>query len=252
YLVLLGGIAFLAKKKRWLTTSGAIGAIVLGLIVLYVKGFSGFAVFLFFFLTCSVVSKVKKTHNNREKKGSVRDLEQVLANGLPAVLCLLFSMILPFGEVAVLGFSAALAEEMADTWSGTLGILSKEPPVSILTFTPVPKGISGGVTLLGFLGGASGALLIALVHLGTLEMSFRSFLIISGTGFLGSVVDSLLGAAFQVQYRAKDGSLTEKEYEGEEKLERVRGIPGFDNDMVNLVCGLFSALAAFSLGLILA
>ncbi|MCI6115219.1 MAG: DUF92 domain-containing protein, partial [Spirochaetales bacterium] len=65
--------------------------------------------------------------------------------------------------------------------------------------------------------------------------------IIAGSGFLGSVIDSVLGAVLQVQYRAKDGSLTEVEEENGEKNERVRGIPGFDNDAVNFTSGLLAA-----------
>lgn len=250
YLVLLDVIAVVALKKRWLTKSGAAGAVVLGLLVLYISGFSGFMVFLFFFLTCSLLSKLKRAYNGKEKKGSTRDIEQVLANGLPGVLCLLIYKMTGIGGAALVGFSAAMAEAMADTWAGTIGIMSRRNPVSIITFTPVPKGISGGVTLLGFLGGATGAFLIALVHVGTLNASFRDFSIIAGAGFLGCVIDSLLGAVFQVQYRSKDGSLTEKETEDGEALERVRGIPGFDNDAVNFVSGVFSALIGISLGLL--
>ena len=56
-----------------------------------------------------------------------------------------------------------------------------------------------------------------------------------------------MGAVLQVQYRAKDGSLTEIEEENGVKNERVRGIPGFDNDAVNFTSGLLAATLAMLL-----
>ena len=50
YLTVLSLIAILAYKKKWLTLSGSISAVVLGLIVLWMGGVSAFVVFLFFFV----------------------------------------------------------------------------------------------------------------------------------------------------------------------------------------------------------
>ena len=83
--------------------------------------------------------------------------------------------------------------------------------------------------------------------MGVFGHGFGTACIIAGSGFLGSVIDSVLGAVLQVQYRAKDGSLTEKEEEDGEKNERVRGIPGFDNDAVNFTSGILSSSLAMLL-----
>ena len=88
YILLLSLIAVFAYKKKWLTLSGAVSAVILGLIVLWMGGVSAFTVFLFFFVSSSLVSKLSKFVNRREKKGNRRDMVQVLANGLPAALFL--------------------------------------------------------------------------------------------------------------------------------------------------------------------
>ena len=56
YLSLLSLIAILAYKKKWLTLSGSLSAVVLGLIVLWMGGISAFLIFLFFFVFSSLVS----------------------------------------------------------------------------------------------------------------------------------------------------------------------------------------------------
>ena len=89
YILLLSLIAVFAYKKKWLTLSGAVSAVILGLIVLWMGGVSAFTVFLFFFVSSSLVSKLSKFVNRREKKGNRRDMVQVLANGLPAALSIL-------------------------------------------------------------------------------------------------------------------------------------------------------------------
>ena len=92
YLTVLSLIAILAYKKKWLTLSGSISAVVLGLIVLWMGGVSAFVVFLFFFVSSSLVSKLSKFVNRREKKGNRRDIVQVLANGVPAVIAIMLTI----------------------------------------------------------------------------------------------------------------------------------------------------------------
>lgn len=244
YTAVLLVIVVISLWRRWLTVSGVIGAFVLGFIVLYFGGFSAFTLFFFFFFTCSVLSKVKRAYNGREKKGSRRDIMQVMANGLAAVLSIFLTRSPHFYSIAMVGYAAALSEAMADTWAGTFGIMSRRNPVSIITFTPVPKGISGGVTLMGFLFAALGSLLMALLYMALISFNWHHLLIISGSGFICSVVDSVLGATLQEHFRSSDGSLTEKEWEDGKRNERVRGIPGFDNDMVNLSSSVLAAALA--------
>ena len=245
YVAILSLIVGIATWRRWLTLSGNVAAFMLGLFILYLGGFSSFFLLFFFFLAGSVLGKISKSFNDLEKKSGARDCFQVLANGLPALLGLFIFKFTPYNDAGLIAFSAAIAEALADTWSGDIGRLSRKDPVSIITFTRVPRGISGGVTALGFMGGLLASFLVSLLYLGTFNFSLWSFLIVLGFGFLGSIFDSVLGATIQVHYRDEEGRLTEKEYTNGKKNERVRGIPFIDNDAVNFLSGLFSMAFAF-------
>ena len=237
-------MVLIARRKRFLTPGGAAAASLLGLVVMYIGGVSGFIVLAFFFLSSSVLSKLVRGIDSVAGKGSERDMMQVAANGLPAAIALILFRLSPYPAAFLAAFAAAVAEAEADTFSGEIGRLSHRDPVSIITFTRVPKGLSGGVTVLGLVSGAASSLLIALLFMGTFGCTVSAFSAVAASGFLGSVLDSFLGAALQVQYRRKDGTLTERAVENGERNERARGIAWLDNDMVNLISGLFSASIA--------
>ena len=247
----MAAMAVIARRKRFLTPGGIAASVILGFAVMYIGGVSAIVMLLFFFLSSSVISKMARQNDYIRKKSSERDIMQVIANGLPAALCLILFRLSPYPEAFLVAFASALAEAEADTLSGEVGRLSHQDPVSIITLTRVPKGLSGGVTVLGFVAGMVSSLVMALLFMGTFGCSFLSVLTITASGFLGSVFDSFLGATVQVQYRRKDGTLTEKSYENGEENERARGIKWIDNDMVNLLSGLFSVAIASSLSLLL-
>lgn len=245
YTLIVALIVVIALKKKLLTMDGTLTAAALGYGFLYLGGVSAFFMLLFFFLTASILSKVIGGHNTIEEKGSVRDTFQVIANGLPAFMFLLFSSLTGNRIMFLTGFAAALAEAESDTFAGDIGMLSHKDPVSIITFTKVPKGLSGGVTLLGLMGSLLGSMLVATLFIGTYYLSLSMFLIIVFSSFIGALFDSLLGASIQVHYRDSKGKLTEHRYDKDgNENERVRGIPFINNDVVNLLSGLFSASIA--------
>ena len=249
-LVFLAAAAIFSYRKRFLTLSGVSTAIVLGFIVFFIGGISGIAIFLFFFISASMLSRLSDGRNTVADKTGRRDMMQVIANGVPASL-----MLVLYGlshNPAFLGaFAAAIAEAEADTAASSIGMLSARPPVSIVTFTPVPPGLSGGVTALGTVSSLAFSSLIAVLYMGTFGCGIPELLTIAAAGFLGSLFDSFLGATVQVHYRKEDGTLTEKSLDNGKALERARGIPFLDNDIVNLLSGLFSAALFMSIRMIL-
>ena len=95
---------------------------------------------------------------------------------------------------------------LADTLASELGILSKKPPVLITSpFWTVPPGTNGGVTWWGlavsFIGGAlMGASTAIMDWMSGIAPVQTLNLIMLGavTGFIGSIVDSILGATIQI------------------------------------------------------
>lgn len=245
-ILLLAIAAIFSCRKHLLAPSGVFSATLLGFIVFFIGGVSGMAMFLFFFLSASMLSRLSDGRNTIAEKTGQRDMMQVIANGVPAALMLVLYA-LSRNTLFIGAFAAAIAEAESDTAASSVGMLSTKPPVSIVTFTPVPPGLSGGVTVLGMVSAFAFSFLIAVLHMGTFGCGLQELLAVSASGFLGSLFDSLLGATVQVHYRKEDGTLTEKGMDNGKALERARGIPFIDNDIVNLLSGLFSAAMFMSI-----
>ncbi len=167
------------------------------------------------------------------------------------------------------GFAVSFASSTADTWASELGVLSRFGPVSLLTFRPVPRGVSGGVSPLGTLMSVAGALFIALIFaaenafLNAVPGGFlRLMVVVAVGGLAGSLLDSLLGATLQAQYAAQPASdgpsegdtliITERRMSPEGLPNRlVRGLSFVNNDVVNFASCASVTLAAVLLAPVL-
>ena len=251
-MILIAGIAYAARS---LTPGGAVGAVFMGIMILWTTHFSGFFLFFLFFISCTVVGKISKAIRSsskvnevREKKGHTRDFMQVLANGLMATIAaLLWSVSLE--NKALVMFGAAVAEATSDTFAGEIGRLSKRQPVSIIGFRPVPTGLSGGVTVLGMTAALLSSAAIALFwYLWFDGMSVLEAVLVGTLGFAGCIVDSVLGAGVQgIYYDPETKQFSEDREKDGKVLELSRGIRWVDNDMVNLMSNVFSGLFAFGM-----
>jgi uncharacterized protein (TIGR00297 family) len=199
---------------------------------------------------------LKKIH----QKGGRRDVFQVLANGGVGALCALLYKLT--GDPAwAIGFAVSFASSNADTWASELGVLSRGQPISLLTFRPVTRGVSGGVSVLGSTMALAGGLFIALVFALenlSLRLVLAGFLqvacFVTIGGFAGSLLDSFLGATVQAQYKSTQGiELTELK-RGEDGLPNrlVRGLAFVNNDVVNIASCALAALLSATLAPLLA
>lgn len=251
--------AVAARLRKSLDTGGAAGAFVMGVTVLWSTGFAGFLLLLMFFVSSNVVGRISKRIRSRgnmveiqEKKGHTRDVMQVLANGLMATTAALI-WLLASKNIALVMFGASVAEATADTFAGEIGRLSRRDPVSILTLKPVPRGVSGGVTVLGMVAAMAASVCIAVCWcLWFSGVTVYQALLVGLLGFAGAVIDSYLGAGVQAMYiDPETGMPSEKEEIDGRKLELTRGIRWIDNDMVNLMSNVFSAVFALGMGLLI-
>ena len=246
--VVLAIIAVVSWKLKHLTVSGAIAAFVVGSIILYIGGVSAIGMLMFFFISSALISKVLPHRTEKiQKKGSCRDMAQVFANSVPAIIGLFIYRFTPYETPGLVAFAAALAEAMSDTWAGDIGVMSRHDPVSIITFTKVPKGLSGGISALGCMASLLASFLMGLLFTGCYMTGFASLSIITIAGALGALFDSFLGGTLQIHYRRKDGSLTENQFTDGEENERARGLKFMDNDMVNFLSGMFAFTVALTL-----
>jgi uncharacterized protein (TIGR00297 family) len=236
-----------ARAAKALSVSGAVAAAVVGFLLFGLGGGQGAASLLLFFITSSALSRVGKRRKDalRFEKGGERDAGQVLANGGVAAAFALLLPVLPDAHWPIAALLGALAAANADTWATEIGSLAKAPPRLITTFQPAPTGSSGAVSLPGTLAALSGATLIGGVAL-FWGLGARGLIAVAVAGLCGSLLDSLLGATLQAQYRdAEIGKLTERTETADGKPnERARGLPWLDNDLVNATATLFGAAIA--------
>ena len=257
FAVLFAGAAYAA---RLLTASGAVSTLIVGVIVFGLGG-GGFAVpLLTFFLTSSLLSKIGKAQkaaaNRGDAKGATRDAAQVWANGgIAALMALLFGLFAASWPLAqtryvMMLFLAALSTVNADTWATEIGKLSHSPPRLLTNWKPVTPGTSGAISGMGTLGALLGALIIPLsaLFLWT-NLTFIEIFAVTWAGFLGSLVDSVLGATLQAQYKDQTtGETTERNIgaDGRSALF-ARGLSWFSNDVVNFLASVGGAICAYIL-----
>lgn len=251
--ILALAIALLARRSGSLTDSGVIAATIIGGVALF-AGWSWGILLVAYFVSSSALSRFGESEKQKlnasvVEKGGARDAVQVFANGGVFAAAALLVLIEPAHAVQWRALGAGvLAASASDTWATEIGTLVGDVPRSIVRWQPVPRGMSGGVTLAGTLAAAGGAAFVSLIA-ASLGWSVRVVLAALIGGFVGSTIDSLLGATLQTR-RWCDGCRTGTEramHDCGAATRRAGGIPGFGNDAVNFVSALAGGLLALLL-----
>ncbi|TVQ27111.1 MAG: DUF92 domain-containing protein [Spirochaetaceae bacterium] len=274
-VALNGAAAIAALLHGSVSRDGAIAGFFVGATIMLAGGFVFWIMLMVFFVSSSLASRIgparKRDLERMHEKGSQRDAIQVLSNGGAAALSLVAYRIT--GSTAfVVAAGAALAAATADTWASELGVLSGRAPRSVLTWRRLDPGTSGGVSLLGTFASLVGSATIALwlgvgfllmpagpIWSGQARLAGYLFDAIGYTfiaGFVACLVDSVMGATVQAQYRMADGSITERgasatDASGAAAPVLTRGLRWVTNDVVNAVT-TFGAAAAVAVGWALA
>ena len=246
---ILAVAAFVAWFKKIVTTEGALSGLGLGTVIFIGTGLKGLFVLAAFFVSSTIVGRFRREQKERlgieriHEKGERRDALQVFANGgVGMVSAVLYA--LTGQHVFLVAFFVSFAAATADTWASELGILSRGKPRSIINLKSVERGISGGVSLVVFAASFAGALLIAsLVFVVEPSRALQFWRPVLIGGFMGSLVDSILGATLQAQYRcAETGRLVERPISGQLKNQLVKGLVWMNNDLVNFLSILIVTL----------
>ena len=256
-----------AWAKHAVSAGGAVGGLIVGATTLYAGGFLYWIALMLFFGSSTVASRlggsIKARLDRVHEKGSRRDIMQVMANAGVPTAALVVLWITGEPEVAVAA-AAGFAGANADTWASEIGVLSNQRPRSILNRRVLEPGTSGGTTALGTTAASAGSLLVAVwfaaglvlargTDAGALWSGQAALPVSVGAaagavflaGSLASLVDSVLGAAIQAQFRTPDGAYTERRVTQHNGVwrenELVRGIRWINNDAVNLLATLSAA-----------
>lgn len=247
-LALAATISLAAWRTGVLSRGGALAATALGTGAV-AAGWQWAWLLVAFFVSSSglsVLSAARKAKRSESvlAKGGKRDAMQVLANGgLFVIVALVAKATQSDGwTTAAIGTLAAAA---ADTWGTELGMLSRGDPWSLTERRRVPAGSSGAVSWIGILATLAGALFIA--GIATL-LGWSTPVVVVGAiaGIFGAMLDTLLGAFVQAQWRCpRCGTKTERRLHSCGAItELVRGPAWMDNDAVNFLCTGMGAIAA--------
>lgn len=240
-------VAGLAWWGGALTRAGAGAATLVGAAILGGTGWIGGAALLMFFMSSTIVSRLvpDPTAALLDPRDHRRTPWQVLANGGVAALGGVIGLGVP--GVGIWVVTSALAAAAADTWATAWGARASAPPRNIGTGRRVPPGSSGGVTLLGTVGGIVGGMLVAATAawLAGDPRLWGAGLV----GFLGMVADSVLGAVGQGKFVCPQcGSSTERRiHRCGTPTVRVSGLAWLSNDGVNALATAFAALGGWLL-----
>lgn len=250
-------------KWNWLTISGALTAWFLAFVVLFLAKWSIFPLVTFLVLG-SLAGKIRANAKDGgdAKQGKARDHWQVLANGgifmLLAMLAFLnesgwldsflgiHTEVLRFSETCHLLALISLSVSCSDTLSSDFGRVWGGNPRNIITGKRMIKGVSGGVTGAGFVGAFLGAVSIAIfvfwTELSSLGSSVSAFWLLAFFGFIGSILDSVLGVLFQAKYLDEMGNQVDSSDSGRRSM--AAGYRWVTNDVVNAITGVLMLLVA--------
>jgi uncharacterized protein (TIGR00297 family) len=239
-------IVIISYYFRFLSLSGSLATFILAEILLEAGGIKFIYPILSFFLLSSILSKISKKYfsfgDEILEKGSRRDHLQVIANGGFPGMIVLSGLLLNI-EVYNL-YLVSLAAAAADTWSTEIGLIYGRNPVRITEpWKPIQKGMSGGVSWQGFSGGILGSFSVAVFNLTQNQSTILSMSFIVLFGFLGTILDSYIGATVQGLYDCHEcGKRTERKIHCNKKTNLIKGYGFITNDVVNILSPALSTL----------
>ncbi|KAL7631935.1 UNVERIFIED_CONTAM: hypothetical protein RMT77_017744 [Armadillidium vulgare] len=255
-------------KKNSLSLSGCIAGYFVGFIIT-LSNFIFLSCLATFFVTSSKLTKfrshMKQKLEEHFVEGGKRNWIQVLSNGIVGSI-IAFIYILDCGAqeqildvrnkyrctLIAYSFLGAFACSNGDTWASEVGpvMMYGANPFLITTFKRVPKGTNGGVSIAGLLASFMGGATVGLSYFVTLLLTVSSnemrnappqwpVILFGGlAGFLGSLIDSFMGATIQYSGRNKEGRIVEHPGIG---VKHISGRHIFDNHGVNLLSTIFTS-----------
>ncbi len=242
YISLGVGIVLVALAiwKKALTLSATVSAFAILVLAALFTSYTGVVVFSVSFVSSAIIGQIKKDKRKDREQGlyphqGARGVVQVLCNSLPALIY--GAVYFATGRHSFLIASAVtVCAGISDSAASDLGILSNGKVISLLTFKRVERGISGGVSLLGTLSAFVTSVIIASTVFAVGEVGLKGLWIIALMGFVGTVIDSALGASLQAGYKcAVCDKITERREHCGEATLLIKGIKCVDNNVVNAV-----------------
>jgi uncharacterized protein (TIGR00297 family) len=200
-LAVNAGLAVLGYLTRSISVSGAVVGLGLGTLVWSCLDWQGYLLLLAFFVIGTGATRLgyrrKESLGLAEARRGRRGARNAIANMGVAAACALLAVLTPLPELFLLAFAGAFGAATADTLESEIGQLWGGEPRLVTTWRPVPAGTDGGVSAVGTLAGAVGALVLAGLGWAVGFYAARGFVAVAAGGFLATVIESLIGATLE-------------------------------------------------------
>lgn len=193
---------YFAFRARTADLSGLFSAALVGIILLVFAAPQGpqwFLIMLAFFILGSSATKFKFEYKKRigveQGKGGARGYRNVFANGIVAAAAAVMFGVFQQPIFAVM-YVGCVATAAADTLASEIGVTGGTPRL-ITTLKKVPIGTNGGITLTGETVALIGGFIVSVVAMLLNVITPMEMAICTLTGFVGTNIDSVLGATFE-------------------------------------------------------
>lgn len=200
-------LGYLAYRAGIADMSGLLSATLVGVLIIAFTDVWWFLLLLTFYLLGGGFTKYKYRYKQSlgiaQGKGGARGYKNVFSNSLVAIVASIGYTIFPHAaNIFLYIYLGSVATATGDTLASEIGTTYKGKPRMITTLKEVEPGVDGGVSSLGEIAAIFGSMVIALFALlvGVIEIDQYCLLgmsIITISGFVGTNIDSLLGATMQ-------------------------------------------------------
>ncbi len=196
-------LAYLARRAGTVDRSGMVAGFVVGVATYTFAGGRGFLVLLSFFVLGSAATflgyRRKLRAGTAQGKGGARSARHALANCGTGVYLAFLLAFAATPSIIALAYVCAYATAAFDTVSNEVGQLYGGRPFLITTLRPVAAGTDGAVSFVGTLAGVLAAAAVGWVAEATGLLRPGLMPIAVAAAFVGSTVDSVLGATLEAR-----------------------------------------------------
>jgi len=179
--------------------SGLFSGALIGVLLIVFADVRWFLVMLAFFIIGSASTRFqfarKKAMGVEQERGGARGYKNAFSNGLVGTGAAVIFGLTGDPLWAAL-FVGSIATATADTVASEIGVTGGRP-IMITTLKQVPEGTNGGVTVRGEAASLLGSAMIAGLAFGLQMISLPVFFICVLAGFLGTNIDSVIGATLE-------------------------------------------------------
>ena len=197
--VIAFGFGYTSYRLRVADVSGLFSGAMIGIILIVFADVRWFLIMLTFFIIGAGATRYRYADKERlgvaQEHAGVRGYFNVFANGLVATGAAILYGVTGNPAFAAL-FMGSVASAAADTAASEIGVTGKTPYL-ITTLRPVPRGTNGGVTLRGEVAAVAASAIVAAAAWVMGVADPRMAVVTVVAGFVGTNVDSLVGATLE-------------------------------------------------------